>query len=276
MTSIKHTPQMGSAYAVSLPVFEGPLDLLLQLIERQELEISEVSLVAVTDQYLKQIEQMEEVDPGALADFLVIASRLVYIKSRSLLPQPRPPGEDDEDDDAGDALVRQLLEYRQFKQVAAQLRQREESGLRVYLRVAPSPDLTRRLDLSSVNMDKLYAALHEVLKRIPAAPAIPRVKTYAITVAEQIENVRRLMAPSLAAGLPLRADRAVTFADLLSQSVTRLEVIVTFLAVLELIKQQEIEFFQDGTFGEILLVATPETSVDDAVEAAELRPTPTE
>lgn len=238
---------LGSAYPVHLAVFEGPLDLLLRLIETQALEISQVSLVAVTDQYLRTVEALEEVDPGALADFLVVASRLVYIKSRSLLPQPRPADEEDEDEEPADALVRQLLEYRRFKQVAAQLRVREEQRLRVFVRLAPLPELERRLELGGLDLQHLQAALLRVLARLPVEPVLPRVKTYAVTVAEQIAVVRAVLS-----GSPRR------FTELLSQQTSRLEVVVTFLAVLELIKQRELMATQDATFGEILLVLLPE------------------
>ena len=241
---------LGSAYPVTLPAFEGPLDLLLHLIEREELDISEISLMVVTDQYLRTIDLLEEIEPGALADFLVVASRLLYIKSRALLPKPAPPDDEDEED-AGDALVRQLIEYRQFKEVAAQLRQREDEGLRVYVRTAPRPELERRLDLSDLDLDVLHRALRRALERIPDDPPMPRVKSYEITVAEQIENVRSYVESvqrrnSDGAGL-------VPFVDLLSRQATRLEVIVTFLAVLELVKQRELEFIQERTFGEIML-----------------------
>ena len=241
---------LGSAYPVTLPAFEGPLDLLLHLIEREELDISEISLMVVTDQYLRTIDLLEEIEPGALADFLVVASRLLYIKSRALLPKPAPPDDEDEED-AGDALVRQLIEYRQFKEVAAQLRQREDEGLRVYVRTAPRPELERRLDLSDLDLDVLHRALRRALERIPDDPPMPRVKSYEITVAEQIENVR-----SYVESVQRRnADGAgmVPFVDLLSRQATRLEVIVTFLAVLELVKQRELEFIQERTFGEIML-----------------------
>lgn len=264
MVAQKHdlfTPssELGSGYAVSLPAFEGPLDLLLHLIEREELDISEISLMAVTDQYLQTLELLEEIQPGALADFLVVASRLLYIKSRALLPKPAPPDDEDEED-AGDALVRQLIEYRQFKEVAAQLRQREDEGLRVYIRTAPRPELERRLDLSDLDMDALHRALRRALERIPDDPPMPRVKTYEITVAEQIENVRSYVesVQRRAAG----AQAGVKFANLLSRQWTRLEVIVTFLAVLELIKQRELQVVQERTFGEIMLLAV------DAQDAA--------
>ncbi|MCX6046503.1 MAG: segregation/condensation protein A [Chloroflexi bacterium] len=244
---------LGAAYAVTLPLFQGPLDLLLQLIEKQELDINEISLVTVTDQYLQTIDQMQEIEPDALADFLVVASRLLYIKSRSLLPQPRPPEEEEED--STDALIKQLLEYRQFKQVAESLRAREDLGLRAYTRTAPRPVVEKHLDLSNVDLSKLHAVLRKVLQRIPSDPPMPRVKTYPITVAEQIENVRQYLQSNVSDN----ANSApISFIEILGRSWTRIEVIVTFLAILELIKQRQIHVIQDGLFGEIMLMLVTE------------------
>jgi segregation and condensation protein A len=260
-----HSP-LGSAYPVHLPVFEGPLDLLLQLIERNELEISAVSLVAVTDQYLRTVEAMEEIDPGALADFLVVASRLVYIKSRALLPQPRPAGlEDEDDEEPADALVRQLIEYRRFKEIATHLRSREESGLRAYVRLAPPPELERRLDLGALSLEQLHDALRKALARITHEPTLPRVKTYPITVAEQIESVRAAIRAARAAAQEGEAG-GLRFTQLLSAQTSRIEVVVTFLAVLELIKQQEIVATQEGTFGEILLIPADQLPVEQVAQ----------
>ena len=245
------TQPLGASYPVSLPAFEGPLDLLLRMIEGRELDISLISLMAVTDQYLKTLSTLEEIEPGALADFLVVASRLLYIKSYNLLPKPRPPVEDEEEA-SGDALLNQLLEYRRFKQVAAALRAREEAGLRVYVRTAPKPNVERRLDMSNLDLEALQRALRKVLQRIPVDPPLPRVKTYPITVAEQIENVRAYLHAAFTAQPHTR--RSVSFEGLLSRSATRLEVIVTFLAVLELVKLREVEVVQEDAFGEIQLL----------------------
>jgi segregation and condensation protein A len=246
---------LGSNYAVHLPAYEGPLDLLLHLIETQELDISAISLVAVTDQYLQTMAQLEEIEPGALADFLIVASRLLYIKSFHLLPKPRPVGEEDEDEASGDALVRQLLEYRQFKEIAGHLRTREQAGLRVYVRSAPRPEVAPRLNLDNMDVVRLQAALRKVLQRMPVEPPLPRVKTYTITVAEQIENVRSLLRGThRSAGK--QESSPLSFVALLSGSASRLEVVVTFLAVLELYKLGEIEVVQDGTFADIWLLPT--------------------
>ncbi len=271
-TSLPIIPnKFGASYPVRLAVFEGPLDLLLHLIEREELDISEISLVAVTDQYLRALEEMEEIQAGALADFLVVAARLIFIKSRSLLPKPRSE-DDEEEEDPGQALIRQLLEYRQFKAVAAGLRQRQEAGLRVFVRLAPPPSLERKLDLSGVGPDALHRAVQRALQRIPSDPPLPKVHAYPITVAEQIQTIRRFVRQ-----LRTRPDpQPVRFSQLLSRSRTRMEIVVTFLAVLELIKQRELEAWQDEIFGDILLrpgqgapQEEPQEADPEAVEGAE-------
>jgi segregation and condensation protein A len=260
---------LGGAYTVSLPGFQGPLDLLLQLIEKEELDINAISLVAVTDQYLRTIARLEEMEPGALADFLVIASRLLYLKSLSLLPKPQIIVEEEED--SADALIKQLLDYRRFKQAAALLQEREAQGLRAYIRTAPKPELERRLDLSNLDLNKLHLALRRVLQRIPSDPPMPRVKTYPITVAEQIENVRAYLyqRQQVESAHPT-TDQPMTFTELLSRGSTRIEVVVTFLAILELIKQRELRAEQEKTFGEIILLpVSPAVGETTLVEIGE-------
>ncbi len=242
---------LGAGYRVRLPFFEGPLDLLLHLIEREEMDITEVSLLTVTDQYIKAIEILEEIEPGALADFLLVAAKLLYIKSRSLLPRPRPPEEEEED--AGDSLIQQLLEYRRYKAVAQGLHIRQEAGLRAFVRLAPPPQLQRKLDLADVSLDKLTRALQRALRRIPNDPPRPRVHTYAITIAEQIEVVRERMR--------VNSMHPISFSALLTQQRSRMEIVVTFLAILELIKQREIVVEQEEIFGEIVLRAMGETEM---------------
>ena len=141
-------------YHVELPVFNGPLDLLLHLIERQELDITAVSLVQVTGQYLEQVRQLDEAQLEGLIDFISIGARLLLIKSRALLPRPAVlPGGDEEEEDPTEALLRQLRDYKRFKTAAQWLDSRQRHGLRTYLRVAPPPRLEGRLDLSGVDGD---------------------------------------------------------------------------------------------------------------------------
>jgi segregation and condensation protein A len=247
---------LGAAYAVSLPVFAGPLDLLLHLIEKEELDISEVSLVAVTDAYLRTLEQLEEIQPGALADFLVVASRLLYIKSARLLPKP-PVAADGEEEEGSDALIRNLIAYRQFKQAAGALRLRESQGVRVFVRPSGAAGVVdlplRPPNFGDVDLGMLQAALRRALQRMPDESALPKVQPYPITVAEQIESVRARFVQNRTSE-PTCAPVEVVFSELLSQDASRLEIVVTFLAVLELVKQQELVARQSVPFGEIVLV----------------------
>ena len=155
----------GAGYAVHLPVYDGPIALLLHLIERQELDITEVSLVAITNQYLRAIEAIQDIEPEALADFLAVAARLLYIKSRGLLPQPA--GEEVEEKPS-ETLIQQLLDYRRFKAATDELRLRSEIGLRTNARLAPPPQVERRLDYSALTLEKLAAAAQRALRSFPA------------------------------------------------------------------------------------------------------------
>ncbi len=131
-----------TTYQVKLPVFEGPLDLLLHLIEREELDITEVSLAQVTNQYVDYLAQFGERQLDNLADFLVVAAKLLLIKSRVLLPQPPLTSTSEEEEDADD-LVRQLIEYKRFKEAALRLAEIEALGLHSYIRLAPVPRLEK-------------------------------------------------------------------------------------------------------------------------------------
>jgi len=237
-------------YEVRLDVFEGPLDLLLRLIERQELDITRVSLVAVTDQYLEYIRRLEHLDAATLADFLVVAAKLLLIKSRALLPAPSRPAEA-EQEDVGDALVRQLREYRVFKDLALRLREREAAGLRTYLRVAPPPRLEKKLDLSGVTLEELLAAVQAALVAIPdAAPVNGLIQPFTITIGEKMQAIDALVARKGAFG----------FLRLLRRAQSRAEIVVTLLALLEMIKAGRVAVQQDKLFGEILVTRVESAS----------------
>ena len=230
-------------YRVRLEVFEGPLDLLLHLIEKQELDITTVSLAAVTDQYLEYIARLDQLNAETLADFIVVAAKLLLIKSRALLPVP-PSLLGEQEEDVGDDLVRQLREYKKCRELARQLRQREESGLRAYLRVASPPRLEPKLDLSGVTLDDLLAAVREALAVKPLAPPVDGVVSPVIvTIADKIEVIEKWVARK----------GSFSFQRLLRKASSRLEIIVTFLALLELIKGQRVQVQQDRLFGEIMV-----------------------
>ena len=232
-------------YEVRLAVFEGPLDLLLHLIEREELDITKVSLAQVTDQYLEYIGLLEEINAEILADFLVIAAKLLLIKSEMLLPRPpRAPGEEEEED-IGDELARQLIEYKKFKGAALGLRQREEMGLRAYVRIAPPPKLEKPLDLGDVSLADLVEAVQRALDVRPPLPSVSEVVTpFTITVAEKMALIEE----------KLEKQGRVSFNRLLAQAASRVEIVVTFMAVLELIKLKGIEVQQERLFGEIVIL----------------------
>jgi len=232
-------------YQVKLAVFEGPLDLLLHLIEREELDITRVSLAQVTDQYLEYLSLLEEINAEILADFLVIAAKLLLIKSEMLLPRPPGVPGEEEEEDVGDELARQLIEYKKFKEAALELRQREEMGLRAYVRVAPLPKLDRPLELGDVSLADLLEAVQRALDVRPPLPSVSGVVTpFTITVAEKMASIEEI----------LERQRQVSFNRLLAQAASRLEIIVTLMAVLELIKLKGIEVQQECLFGEIVVL----------------------
>jgi len=235
-----------AAYQVALPVFEGPLALLLHLIERQELDITQVSLAQVTNQYLEYLSQVSERNPDHLADFLVVAAKLLLIKSRVLLPQPpQALALEEGEPDIGEDLIRQLIVYKQFKQAAGWLGELEAGGQQSYIRLAGTPVLERVTDLSDVTLDDLLTVVHRVLAAQESMPSVNGVVTpTAITIADQMELIERETVHG----------RSVSFRRLLERTTNRLEIIVTLLAVLEMIKRLRIIVRQDRTFGDIQIL----------------------
>lgn len=238
-------------YQVALPVFEGPLGLLLDLIEREELEITKVALAQVTDQYLDYLRRASQHEIADLASFLVIAARLIQIKSEALLPRPpvRQPGEED----PGDLLARQLMAYKKYKQVAVQLAERQQSNLRSYLRLAAPPSIAPKLDLTGVGLPQLLRALQAALAFGAATASFAQVMALPVV---HISDKIRLIAAAL------RAAGRTTFREAIRHARTRLEIVVTFLAVLELLKRKAIEAEQPVLFGEIEIVRGPEWQED--------------
>lgn len=241
-----------STYQVQLPVFEGPLELLLYLVEREELDITTIALAQVTDQYLAYIAEMERRHPKDLADFLAVAAKLLLIKSLALLP--RPPVMNPEAEAAGDDLVRQLQAYKRYKEAAALLQEREQQGLRSYVRIAPLPRPEPQLDLSSVTLDALLAAVQEALNALPAPPVGEVIAPITVTIGEQIARIEEQIA--------LR--QRVRFHEFLSAATSRVEIIVTLLAVLELVKQKRARVWQEQLFGEIL-IEQEEPEIDETI-----------
>lgn len=244
-----------SDYAVHLDTFEGPLDLLLRLIEKAELDITTIALATVTDQYLAYIRQLDEIHPDLLADFLVVAAKLILIKSRALLP--KPPALEEDEEDVGQDLVRQLEEYRRFKAAALCLREREEQGLRSHVRAVHGQLPPRQLAPGEVTLSQLLEALQRVLAVTPAAPVSSVVSPVVISIADKIRAIENALLTS----------RRVHFTGLLMRSHSRVEIVVTFLAILELIKRGSIHAEQETLFGEIYLVPRSQGPAQPSSEA---------
>lgn len=234
-----------TAFQFQLPVFEGPLDLLLQLIEKEDLDVTAVSLVQVTDQYLSFLRSAEQIDAIALAEFIAIGARLLYLKSRALLPRP---GVDEEpEEEIGEDLVRRLREYQRFKQAAGVLREIEERGLRAYPRLAPPNNLPLPTGLDGVTLELLLNIFQEVLAREPEEEQEPQgvVERHTVTVGQKVRELSEA----------LQRGKRLSFRTFISSCLTRVDVIVAFLAVLELIKAVQLSAEQDTIFGDISLVA---------------------
>lgn len=240
------SPADQSAYTVRLPDYEGPLDLLLHLIEREELDITRVSLAQVTGQYMQYLSEMQRVEPEHIAEFLVVAAKLLYIKSQMLLPRDQAPGESAEVD-VGDELTRQLIEYRLYKQVSLQLKAWDVRGLHAYPRIAPRPKIEPKLDLSNVALDDLAALMEIVLAANRAAPIGDVVAPLVVRVTDMMEDIQRC----------LSSGERLSFRRWLGESRSRVEIVVSFLAVLELMKQRKIVVQQSQLFGDILIEWAP-------------------
>ena len=250
-------PTQSDGIQLTLPYFEGPLDLLLHLIEREELDITSVALVSVADQYMQILRQSEQLNLDALADFIWIGARLLLIKSRALLPRPPAIDGEQEEEDPADELARQLIEYKLFKEAAGNMRAIETAGLHSYPRIAPPPELPPPPGLDGVTLDLLREMVEVALTRKPADKEHHHavIRPHKFTVREKITYLRdRLL-----------ADGRVSFRAVIEACVTRMEIIVSFMAVLELIKSRELEAEQDATFADIVLVPAEEPALDVAV-----------
>jgi segregation and condensation protein A len=227
-------------YSVITSIYEGPLDLLLQLIERAELDITRLALAQVTDQYLEHLRNLPETAADEVSAFLVIAAKLVQIKSEALLP--RPPQREAGEEDPGDALARQLIVYKRFKELALLLGQREAEHLHTYPRLAPAPKIEAALDLEGVTIEQLYEIAEYLLGRdlttLSLDNAAPAVR---VTIREKIQQIAAY----------LRQHPRGAFDELLTDRSYRLDVVVTFLALLELVKQRMVKARQENLFGQI-------------------------
>ena len=232
-------------YKVKLEVFEGPLDLLLFLIKRDEVDIYDISIERITKQYLAYLEAFQVLNIDLAGEFIVMAANLLYIKSRMLLPVDQQMGEvDAEEDDPRFELIRQLIEYKKFKEAAAKLRDHEAMQQNLYARVPASPDLppTENLLVEEVGIFDLIHAFQKILKRIDSKKEdLREIFAENYTVSDKMDHVLRITQ----AGVALR------FEELFADAASRTEIVVTFLAMLELIRLKQLRVRQDGHLGDI-------------------------
>ena len=236
-------------YKVQFDIFEGPLDLLLCLVKQQEVDIYQVDLARLASGFIEHVDRMRELDLDIAGEFLVMAATLMQIKSRELLPREERDPEQEEEDEADPRreLIRQLVEYRKFKDAAASLGKRETDQQWIHHRNPPRPDLPLpepRNEGNGVSIFALLDAVNVILDRIRRKEAdSSRIHADRFTVSEKIRSLRDTI---------LRRGR-IRFTDLFEGARSRPEVICTFLAMLELIRLHVMEAFQSEVFGEIEL-----------------------
>jgi segregation and condensation protein A len=256
------TPGAAGAYRVRLDLFEGPLDLLLHLIKKNELDVTNIPVAMVTEQYLSHLDLMRELNLDVAGEYLVMAATLLLIKSRLLLPSD--PSEEDEEHDPRADLVRQLLEYQRYREAAAALHDRPRLGRDVFPRetnaegIEPDPDAPPRLRVTTW---QLMEAFRAVLARARPDP-VHEVESEPVSLRERMQSMLHA----------LRVARSMTFESLFDERSTRRFVIVTFLGLLELVRLGAVEAVQEDRWGPILIVLAvddPERVAIDFVEEYE-------
>lgn len=235
-------------YQVKLDIFEGPLDLLLYLIKKNEVDIYDIPMALITGQYLEYLELMKELNLDIAGEFLVMASTLIKIKSQMLLPPVEGEGEGEDEADPRAELLEHLLEYQRYKEAAHQLVTRELLEKDIFKRPQTDDPGEAKVDgdmLIEASLFDLVDALRKVIERKDLPENIMGVAVEKITVRDKIVSILR----------QLKETPQLVFQSLFDPLVTRFEIVVTFLAVLELIRLRAIRVFQVQPYGEIRIVA---------------------
>ena len=259
--SVSHSalssPHSAFVYQCRLPGFEGPLDVLLRLIERQELDITAISLAAVADQFVAYLDGLPDRDPAVLAEFAAVASRLLVLKTRVLFPRPpEPAGRAGDDEVDEDELVRQLREYRQIKAAAESLLTRDRQGERTFAPLGvpqAGVDAAPEITLAPARPADLLRAVQRRLARQPAAPRV-------LTLAPRISVGE--MAARVLERLHSAPGSAVYFSHLIAGLTSRVDVVTAFMAVLELVRRRRVEARQDDLYGDIVIQPPGEQVAD--------------
>jgi segregation and condensation protein A len=230
--------------SVQLDIFEGPLDLLLHLIKKNEVSITDIPIATITEQYLATLELMQNLSLDVAGEFLVMAATLIHIKSRMLLPAGDNDAEEDEGVDPHEELVRRLLEYQRYKEAAAELEQRDLLSRDVFVRSATPTEEAGPRGFREVSVFDLLGALKRVIDRLPK-DTVHEVALDKITVREKMMLLLET----------LRIHGSVLFESLFAGVKSRVEVVATFLAMLELVKVRAIRVFQEEMAGPIMIEA---------------------
>ena len=239
---------MDTDYKVKLEIFEGPLDLLLYLIKQEEIDIYEISLERITGQYLEYLQAFKELNIDIAGEFIVMAANLIYLKSRNLLPVDlQAPDEDEGEDDPRWDLIRQLIEYKKFKEAARQLHTRALEQEQIFARAGTGSgvNLLAPLPLGEVGIFQLINAFRTVIKRVEAREDLREIFGEHFTVSEKIDAILQ----RVAGGSGLR------FSELFAEMASRVEIVVTFLALLELIRLKQVRVTQMNPFDDIEIVS---------------------
>lgn len=257
-------------YRVQFEVFEGPLDLLLYLVKKEEVDIYEVNLTRIATQFIEYIDVMRRLDLEIAGEFLVMASTLMYIKSRELLPveQQAPVEGEEEGEDPRWELIRQLVEYKKFKDAAGQLQNRELAQEGIYPRVPGRLEFETEAQpvKNQASLFDLVGAVSTILKRFQQQENARDVFEDKWTVSEKIEFLRDTV---------LR-EKATKFSSLFAATTSRTEVVVTFLAMLELIRLKVIAAVQEDAFAEIQIQLVEAPAQSAPTEAPPMEPPPAE
>jgi segregation and condensation protein A len=238
------------AYQIKINNFEGPFDLLFHLIEKAEVDIYDIPIAEITNQYLEYIYQMESLDLDVASEFVLMAATLIQIKSKMLLPnEPSPLDEIAVAiDDPRAELIEKLLEYKRYKEASAQLKVMEEKYINVFYKHAEIiDDIEEENILKDISLDDILRAFKDVIDRFTSSQNIDNLERQILpeeyTVDDKMNDIREYM----------NINKKVLFSDLLTMSIDRLEAIITFLALLEMIRLREIIVYQTKVYGEIIL-----------------------
>jgi segregation and condensation protein A len=245
------------AYKIKLPIFEGPFDLLLFLIRKNEVDIYDIPIADITRQYLEYLELMQMLDLDVAGEFIEMVATLMLIKVRMLLPGPQP-GEEEEIVDPRAQLVAQLLEYKQFKEASFSLGELESSKRKYFSRAVPRELLEgitaeeENRELEEASLFDLLTALKQVLDNLPKV-TVHQVKVIKITLEDQVRFIFNRFADK----------QYVLFREMCKPLKEKMEMIVTFMAILDLMRLRFISAKQSESFGEIRLVALQNLLMDD-------------